>query len=58
MRVSAHIVVSDAVAASEWYARAFGAEEQMLQVVAGVVLALRAQAIPDAAVGQDDFHDY
>src|SRR4051794_41927935 len=28
MRVSAHIVVPDAVAASDWYAQAFGAEEQ------------------------------
>ena len=32
--------------------RAFGAEEQLLQVVAGVVLAQPAQAVPDAAVGQ------
>jgi uncharacterized glyoxalase superfamily protein PhnB len=28
MRVSAHLVVSDAVAASEWYAQAFGAVER------------------------------
>jgi PhnB protein len=27
IRVSAHIVVPDAVAASDWYAKAFGAEE-------------------------------
>ena len=32
--------------------RAFGADEQLLQVVAGVVLAQAAQAVPDAAVGQ------
>src|SRR5437762_14045627 len=28
MKISAHIVVADAAAASEWYARAFGAKEQ------------------------------
>jgi len=28
MKINAHIVVADAAAASEWYARAFGAREQ------------------------------
>ena len=32
--------------------RALGADEQLLHVVAGVVLAQAAQAVPDAAVGQ------
>ena len=32
--------------------RALGADEELLQVVAGVVLAQAAQAVPDAAVGQ------
>ena len=32
--------------------RAFGADEQLLEVVAGVVLAQAGEAIPDAAVGQ------
>ena len=35
--------------------RAFGAHEQVLQVVAGVVLLERAQPVPDVAVGQHDF---
>ena len=35
--------------------RAFGADEEMLQIVAGVVLAQGAQAVPDAAVGQHHF---
>ena len=34
--------------------RAFGADEELLQVVAGVVLAQAAQAVPDAAVGKHD----
>ena len=36
--------------------RAFGAEEELLQVVAGVVLAQAAQPIPHPAVGQHHFH--
>jgi hypothetical protein len=35
--------------------RSFGADEQVLQVVAGVVLAQAAQAIPDLAAGQHHF---
>ena len=35
--------------------RAFGADEQVLQVVAGVVLAQAPESVPDAAVGQDRF---
>ena len=35
--------------------RALGAHEQMLEVVAGIVLLERAQAVPDLAVGQHDF---
>jgi hypothetical protein len=35
--------------------RAFGAEEKLLQVVAGVVLAQAAQPVPYPAVGQHDF---
>ena len=38
MRVSAHIVVPDAIAASEWYARAFGAEEQSRAELPGGVM--------------------
>src|SRR3954466_6617703 len=38
MRVSAHIVVSDAVAASEWYARAFGAQERSRTELPGGVM--------------------
>ena len=34
--------------------RALGAHEQVLEVVAGVVLLERAQAVPDVAVGQHD----
>ena len=34
--------------------RALGADEEVLQVVAGVVLAQPAQPVPDAAVGQHD----
>ena len=34
--------------------RALGADEQLLEVVAGVVLAQAAQAVPDAPVGQHD----
>ena len=34
--------------------RAFGAHEQVLEVVAGIVLLERAQAVPDVAVGQHD----
>jgi len=34
--------------------RAFGADEQVLEVVAGIVLAQAAQAIPDFAAGQHD----
>jgi hypothetical protein len=33
---------------------AFGADEQVLEVVAGVVLAQAAQAVPDLAAGQHD----
>ena len=35
--------------------RAFGADEQLLQIVAGVVLAQTAQAVPDAPVGEHHF---
>ena len=35
--------------------RAFGADEQVAQVVAGVVLAQAAQAVPDLALRRDDF---
>ena len=35
--------------------RALGADEQLLEIVAGVVLAQSAQAVPDAAVGEHDF---
>ena len=35
--------------------RAFAAEEQLLQVVAGVVLAQALEAVPHAAVGEHDF---
>lgn len=38
MRVSAHIVVSDAVAACDWYARAFGAEERSRTELPGGVM--------------------
>ena len=38
MRVTAHIVVSDAVAASEWYTRAFGAEERSRTELPGGVM--------------------
>ena len=31
------------------------ADEELLQIVAGIVLAQRAQAVPDAPVGQHDF---
>ena len=34
---------------------AFGADEEMLEVVAGIVLAQGAQAVPDATVGEDHF---
>ena len=34
--------------------RAFGADEEMLEIVAGIVLAQAAQTVPDAAVGQDN----
>ena len=35
--------------------RAFGADEQVLQVVAGIVLAQAAQAVPDTSVRQHHF---
>ncbi len=35
--------------------RALGADEELLEIVAGVVLAQPAQTVPDAAVGQHDF---
>ena len=35
--------------------RALGANEQMLEVVACVVFAERAQSVPDRSVGRDDF---
>ncbi len=35
--------------------RAFAADEELLHVVAGIVLAQRAQAVPHAAIGQHDF---
>ena len=38
--------------------RAFRADEEVLQVVAGVVLAQLAQAVPDAAVGQHDLEPH
>jgi hypothetical protein len=34
--------------------RAFRADEEVLEVVAGIVLAELAQAVPDAAIGEDD----
>ena len=38
--------------------RSFGADEQVLEVVAGVVLAQAAQSVPDATVGQHDFQPH
>jgi hypothetical protein len=35
--------------------RAFGTHEKMLQVITGIVLLERAQAVPHVAVGQHDF---
>ena len=35
--------------------RSLGADEELLQIVAGVVLAQSAQTVPDAAVGKHDF---
>jgi PhnB protein len=38
MRVSAHIVVGDAIAASDWYARAFGATERSRTELPGSIM--------------------
>jgi PhnB protein len=50
MRVSAHIVVSDAVAASDWYARAFGAAERSRTELPGGVMTAVLR------FGDDDVH--
>jgi PhnB protein len=50
MRVSAHIVVPDAVAASEWYARAFGAVERSRTELPGGVMTTVL------GFGDDDIH--
>ena len=50
MRVSAHIVVPDAIAASDWYSRAFGAvERSRTELPGGVMTAV-------LGFGDDDIH--
>jgi PhnB protein len=50
MRVSAHIVVPDALAACEWYGRAFGTEERgRTELPGGVMTAV-------VAFGDDEVH--
>src|SRR6266540_728703 len=39
----------------EYAGRAFAAQEELLDVVAGVVFAQAFEAVPDAAVGEHDF---
>jgi PhnB protein len=50
VRVSAHIVVPDAIAASEWYARAFGAVERSRTELPGGVMTTVL------GFGEDDIH--
>jgi uncharacterized glyoxalase superfamily protein PhnB len=50
MRVSAHIVVPDALEASDWYARAFGAVERSRTELPGGVMTTVL------AFGDDDIH--
>ena len=50
MRVSPHIVVPDAVAASDWYAEAFGAVEQSRAELPGGIMTTVVR------LGEDDIH--
>jgi PhnB protein len=50
MRVSAHIVVPDAIAASEWYAQAFGAVERARTELPGGIMTAVVR------FGDDDVH--
>jgi len=61
MKINAHIVVADAAAASEWYARAFGAREQnrvplpdgrvmTLEIVIGESIVHVASELPAAGI--------